>query len=341
MKQFLRSGFLLTAACVASSLSRAQTILYSTDFPDDQGWTLTSSTPPVVWAVDDTPAKVSGANSWLSAPFSLNFNNGVNYHPLGMGTATSPPIDLSVANGSVRLVFWCNWLVESPNCCGCGWDERKLFISNNGFQTLLHTTCYLNDCGPSGQWHAHQVTLDKAWGTIQLQFYFNTLDSSWNGYAGWFIDDLEVSEVTAGCADSSHYCYPKLNSIGCTPQIFTAGQPSLSGTGTAFRIVANNFMNQKIGLMNWGTTPWQAGFGGGTLCVSQPIHTAPQDSGGSSLPAADCTGTYALQFTPAMMTQAGLVVSQDVYCQYWSRDPGFTPPFNISLTAGVHWQVCP
>jgi hypothetical protein len=149
---------------------------------------------------------------------------------------------------------------------------------------------------------------------------------------------LEVSEAIGGCADSSHYCNPKLNSIGCAPQIFTSGQPSLSGTGTAFRILASNFMNQKIGLMNWGVSPWQAG---GPLCVSQPIHTAPQNSAGTSLPAADCTGTYALQFTPAMMAQGGLVVGQDVYCQYWARDPGFPPPSNISLTAGVHWQVCP
>jgi hypothetical protein len=41
-----------------------------------------------------------------------------------------------------------------------------------------------------------------------------------------------------------------------------------------------------------------------------------------------------------MMSQAGLVVGDDVYSQYWSRDNGFPPPDNVGLTGGVHWEVC-
>jgi hypothetical protein len=69
--------------------------------------------------------------------------------------------------------------------------------------------------------------------------------------------------------------------------------------------------------------------------------TASQNSGGTALPASDCTGTYAYQFTPAEMSQAGLVVGDRVYTQYWSRDNGFQPPDNVGLTAGLRFVICP
>ena len=79
MEKYLVSGTLTLAACIALELgASAQAVFYSTDFADDQGWTLTSSVPPVVWAVDDTPASVLGSRSWHSPPYSLNYNNGVN-----------------------------------------------------------------------------------------------------------------------------------------------------------------------------------------------------------------------------------------------------------------------
>src|SRR5688572_10033684 len=107
MKQFLRSGFLLIAACAASGLGlHAQTVLYSTDFPDDQGWTLGGNSF-AWWAVDDTPATVG----WHSAPYSLNFNNGTCFcSPLAIGAATSPAIDLSAGIGSLALGFWCIYI---------------------------------------------------------------------------------------------------------------------------------------------------------------------------------------------------------------------------------------
>ena len=113
MQQFLRTGFLLIAACATVGVgANAQTVIYATDLSDAQGWTLTSSIPPVVWAVDATPATVVGAASWRSAPYSLNYNDGVNYvtgASANQGTATSPWIDLSMASGNVTFGFWCNW----------------------------------------------------------------------------------------------------------------------------------------------------------------------------------------------------------------------------------------
>jgi hypothetical protein len=341
MKQFLRTGVLMVVACGASVLgARGQIVLYSTDFPDDQGWTFQALNTNAWWAVDETPVGYMSSPSWYSAPYSLNFNNGACYCTPGftsaMGTATSPTFDLSSAHGSIVLQFFCNIQVV-PSLNPCGADDRILTVLNG--TTGVFQTCF-NDslCDPQGQWHVHSIPLDSSWGTVRLRFTFDSLGYLNNGGAGWFIDDLSV---IGDCAATQGYCTPKLNSLGCSPTIFTTGMPSLSGAGQAFRIWAGGVLNQKVGLMLWSRTPASTPFGGGTLCVAAPItRTAAQNSGGTSQPAQDCTGTYVLQFTPAMMSQAGLVVGDDVYAQYWSRDNGFPPPDNVGLTGGVHWEVC-
>ena len=336
MKQVLRSGFLCIVSCVASVHAlHAQTVLYSTDFPDDQGWTL-GGNMWAWWGIDAAPANVISSASWRSPPFSLNFNNDQpSYGFNGSGTASSPVIDLNGWAGNLVLGFWCIWSTEDD--APCQYDQRIVSVTGTGGGTF---TCYTQaNCGPPDVWHPHSVPLDAAWGKIRVQYYFNAGDGFQNDFAGWFIDDLEV---IAGCLVDAPYCTPKLNSLGCSPTIFTTGIPSLSGTGAAFRIWSGGVLNQKVGLMLWSRSPASTPFGGGTLCVAAPItRTAAQSSGGTSLPAQDCTGTYVLQFTPAMINQAGLLVGDDVYSQYWSRDNGFPPPDNVGLTAGVHWEVCP
>jgi hypothetical protein len=340
MKRFVRLGVFLIAAFAASALGlHAQSVIYATDFPDDQGWTFVNWNGfGVTWAVDATPATVLGSPSWHSAPFSLNFNDGVQYGSTvsNFGTATSPPIDLSVATGPVTLGFWCNWDTEDIGAC-TGYDRRILYVLNNSGQVAQH--CYYPPgCPPAGTWHAHSVPLDPSWGVVQLRFFFETGDFFMNDGAGWLVDDLEVAE---DCSPTVAYCTAKQNSLGCTPSIFTTGTPSASGQGAAFRIRASSVLNQKPGLMLWSRSPASTSFGGGTLCVAAPItRTAAQNSQGTALPAQDCTGIYAFHFTPALMSQAGLVPGDDVYSQYWSRDPGFPPPNDMGLTGGAHWVVC-
>jgi hypothetical protein len=344
MTRFLRSCFLLTVAFAASMAHlQAQTVIYGTDFPDDQGWVFQAPPSSVAWwAVDATPGTVLGSPAWHSAPFSLNFNNGTCYcgggTNLANGTATSPTIDLGDANGSIDLQFWCNWDTEETPPPYCGFDQRLLTILDGA--AVVSEQCFNEElCGTLGQWHLHSIPLDPAWGLVRLRFSFVTIDWMFNEGAGWFIDDLAV---IGDCAATQGYCTPKLNSLGCSPTIFTTGIASLSGNGTAFRIWAGGVLNQKVGLMLWSRTPASTPFGGGTLCVAAPItRTTAQNSGGTALPASDCTGTYVFQFTSAMMSQAGLLVNDDVYAQYWSRDNGFAPPDNVGLTAGVHWEVCP
>jgi hypothetical protein len=73
------------------------------------------------------------------------------------------------------------------------------------------------------------------------------------------------------------------------------------------------------------------------------MRTPLQNSGGSSNPASDCTGTYHFDFNAWIATGAdpGLAAGQQVWGQYWARDPGYAPLSNVSLTNGTTFTLDP
>jgi hypothetical protein len=149
------------------------------------------------------------------------------------------------------------------------------------------------------------------------------------------LDDIVVSSLTP-----TIYCTAKQNSLGCTPMIGSTGIPSLSGPDN-FHVTASNVLNNKLGLMLWSLAPASNPFGGGTLCVQQPIvRTTAQYSGGST-DGDDCTGSYSFHLSQNYMVQQLLAANTSVYAQYWSRDPGFSPPNNIGLTDAIEFTIVP
>jgi hypothetical protein len=73
----------------------------------------------------------------------------------------------------------------------------------------------------------------------------------------------------------------------------------------------------------YGYGPNAAPFQGGFLCILPPIkRTSVQNSGGSST-GSDCTGSYSYDFNAEIQggSDAALVAGEDVYLQYWYRDP--------------------
>lgn len=150
--------------------------------------------------------------------------------------------------------------------------------------------------------------------------------------------DVFVHETN--CMEPAIYCTAKTNSAGCTPSIDSSGVPSVS-TPSNFVVTASSVLNGKFGIFFWGRQPTSFPFSGGTLCVQPPIvRTATQASGGTPPPAVDCSGTYALHFSETYAAAQGLGPGDDVYCQFWSRDPGFAPPENIGLTNALHFTLC-
>jgi hypothetical protein len=137
------------------------------------------------------------------------------------------------------------------------------------------------------------------------------------------------------------YCTAKTTSIGCVPSIGFTGVPD-ANAGSGFLVTETNAINQKAGLMFYGTNgPKNAVFQGGFMCVQAPtLRTALQNSGGSPV-GNDCTGTYSYDFNARIASGAdpALVAGAQVWAQYWGRDPG--DPFTTSLSDGLTFVIQP
>lgn len=142
-----------------------------------------------------------------------------------------------------------------------------------------------------------------------------------------------------GVPTPSNYCVPKTNSQGCTPTISYGGCASIS-LGIGIQVVAQNVLPNKLGLMIWSVNPSSNPLGGGTLCVGTPLKRRPGQLA-STISAGVCGGQYVDLLNGAFFTANGLVPGTEVHAQYWSRDPGFTAPNNIGLTAGLKFTVSP
>jgi hypothetical protein len=132
------------------------------------------------------------------------------------------------------------------------------------------------------------------------------------------------------------YCTPKVNSLGCTPQIGYVGTPSFASS--SLWIHASQLLNNKNGLLFWGLQPNSAPFQGGTLCVLPPIQREALQNTGGNPPPDDCSGSLSFPWTSAKFAAMGLLPGDTVHSQYWSRDPG--SPGGSSLTAAVGFTIC-
>lgn len=138
----------------------------------------------------------------------------------------------------------------------------------------------------------------------------------------------------------STYCTAKTNSAGCVPTMTASGYPAW-GVDGGFELLATNLLNNKAGLLFYGTNgAMGANFQGGHLCVKGPIiRTSLQSSGSCS--AGPCGGSYRFDFNEYVMDNLATAPDpgQSVWAQYWSRDPA--SPSTTSLTNAVAFTMCP
>ena len=150
--------------------------------------------------------------------------------------------------------------------------------------------------------------------------------------------------------DVASYCVAKVNSLGCTPTIAANGTASATAA-SGLQILATNVRNQKAGLLIYSVTGRASTpFYGGFLCMQLPVRrTTPTNSGGTQLPASDCTGAYSIDMNtfargtmPGSHPLAALGVPGTVVdVQFWGVDPGFPAPNNVAMTEGLEYIVCP
>ena len=135
------------------------------------------------------------------------------------------------------------------------------------------------------------------------------------------------------------YCSAEPNSLGCSPSIAGVGTPSAS-LASPFDVRATNVLNQKSGLLFYGFKPRQTPFQGGWMCIAAPTaRTAVQGSGGSPS-GNDCSGVFSLDFNARIQGGADplLVTGEEVFAQYWSRDPADTSTTNLTDALAFYIQ---
>ncbi len=160
------------------------------------GWAFVQMSPTVRWKVDGTPASVPGGPV-KSAPYSLNYNDGVDYNdggPPNFGWAQTPIIELT-GTDNPKLSFWCNYQTDTT---GVLTDQRFVSVHDDvsGYEWLsAQLSTVLGGCDQMGTWHEHTLVLNEAWGPVVLRFRFDTIDSWNNQHGGWFVDDIEIRET--------------------------------------------------------------------------------------------------------------------------------------------------
>ncbi len=137
------------------------------------------------------------------------------------------------------------------------------------------------------------------------------------------------------------FCTAKTNSQGCVPSIDSTGSPSTS-SGSAYTIRATSVLNQKFGLLVYGTNSAFTPFQGGTLCVASPRRIGSQNSGGTVGPP-DCTGTFAFDFNAHVNSglDPALTTGKTVSAQWYYRDVQDPTGFGSGLTDALRFTICP
>ncbi len=138
------------------------------------------------------------------------------------------------------------------------------------------------------------------------------------------------------------YCAAKTSSIGCLP---TVGSFGLASPTAAFgyTILATDVRNNTLGMLVY-TTAGRASspFKGGTLCVNAPTRRAwTALSGGSPRPIKDCSGSWSMDFNSFLTANPGLPPGTVVNCQWFGRDGGYPPSWNISLSDALELTLRP
>jgi hypothetical protein len=219
----------------------------------------------------------------------------------------------------------------SPDTNGT-WD---IFVHDQVSGTT--TRASTSSAGEGGNWESHRASLSSDGRFVVFDsISTNLVPGDTNGVADVFVRSCDPSEPRT-------FCLPKVNSLGCASVLTTSGTPSAT-QGGGFLIHAALVRNKKAGLLLYSTaSAAMLPFQGAYLCLLPPVQRSLGLASGGSPSGHDCSGTFDADFNAWVATgkDPALVQGQDVWLQFWSRDPGFAPPANTGLTQGLTFVLGP
>ena len=211
-------------------------------------------------------------------------------------------------------------------------DEARISSVPRYSGAFVPETAFAPDAATVALWH-----FDEGVGTTAVDASGNGHDFTLHGGFAW----VSGCDLPTCCASGSTiYCTAKVNSQACVPAVSHTGNASLSGPDD-FHITASQILNNKTGMFLWSLQPNALPFYGGTLCIRQPIQRTNHQQSGGNPSLDDCSGSFDFHFSQAYMAQAQLSANQRIYAQYWYRDPGYPIGYNVGLTAGLMFSICP
>ncbi|MEO6708670.1 MAG: hypothetical protein ABI054_03960 [Planctomycetota bacterium] len=176
-------------------------------------------------------------------------------------------------------------------------------------------------------------------------------DLNSDGHDDWLVDSPGLSTPRPGTAVIRYGWAPQTseywpvscsngapNSLGCFPVLDWSSASSMS-VGPEPRVTATKLISNTVGLFLWGSTQANLPFSGGSLCVGAPVSRTPATAAGGSN--GTCTGSTSFTFPRSLLLSHGLTVGSQLVVQSWSRDQGFPPPQNRSLTSAVAFTLWP
>lgn len=138
-----------------------------------------------LWHQTSSAANSPSKSWWCGVEGQSYYSTGRRIH----NALISPTIDLTGANGFVVLTFAENYYTEK------GWDFCMVDATSNGGGnwTPLRGLYGISVSGNSDGWKLSQLDISQFAGShINIRFRFDTGDSLFNDFPGWFVDDVII-----------------------------------------------------------------------------------------------------------------------------------------------------
>ena len=152
--------------------------------------------------------------------------------------------------------------------------------------------------------------------------------------------DIGPFPFDPGYQPHTTYCTAKVNSLGCTPAIQAQNTASISSP-RPFWISCTNQISQRSGLMSYGFAPLANPYQGGFKCIASPTRRSGLLSAGGNLGAPDCSGVFTVDFNEVVRSgqDPALTLGQEVFCQFWARDPASS--FSSNRSNAIRFRIAP